>query len=216
MHEILYSFFKGIAFGFTMAAIPGPIFFLIIQRTLSEGILTGLFCGMGAITADTVYALIAAVGLSFIMEFLLAYQAWITFLGGFFLMYLAYTTYHRKPKYHNVPAGTGKLITAWLSTFLLTMSNPVTIVSYCLVFASMGLDTVDENRTALFALVGGVLLGAASVFVILLSCLKYFRKHISLDKLILVNKIAAVALFFFAFGTLIKSYNMFSSGACRL
>jgi threonine/homoserine/homoserine lactone efflux protein len=209
MYDMIYSFGKGLAFGFTMAAIPGPIFFLIIQRTLNEGLLTGLCCALGAITADTVYALIAAVGLTFIMQFLLAHQALITFVGGLFLLYLAYTTYKRTVRYQSSLEAPGKqkLFTAWASTFLLTMSNPVTIVSYCLIFASLGFDALNQNKAALFALVGGVLVGATSVFVILISFLKYFRQHISVSKLQFINKGAAILLFCFGIATLVKSLN---------
>src|SRR5271168_167913 len=93
MDILIIALLKGLVFGFTMAIIPGPIFFLIIQRTLNDGALIGFLCGLGAVTADVVYALIAAVGLTIVMQYLLTYQPIIVLLGGIFLLYLGTKTY---------------------------------------------------------------------------------------------------------------------------
>lgn len=202
------TFIKGFVFGVTMAAIPGPIFFLIIQRTLTEGALIGLACGLGAITADTAYALIAAIGLSFVMQFLVAYQTWITLAGGLFLVYLGIVTSNRKPSYQTAMVQSDKLITAWLSTFLLTITNPVTVISYCVIFAGFGVEAVD-NRQLIFSLVGGVIIGAASVVTALVGFLLYFRKKLSNATITTINKISGVILIIFGLIAVLKSLKCF-------
>ena len=209
MYILLLAFLKGLAFGITMAAIPGPIFFLIIQRTLADGALTGLVCGLGAITADTAYALIAAIGLSFIMQFLTTYQTWITFAGGLFLLYLGITTSYRKPTYQSAVVQNNKLITAWFSTFLLTLTNPVTVISYCIIFAGLGIDTVHHNRGAIFCLVAGVITGAASVVIILVSFLSYFRQKLSTSTIRTINKGAGIILIVFGIIAILQSVMCF-------
>ncbi len=184
---------KGIVFGISMAIIPGPIFFLIIQRTLNDGAFVGLLCGLGAITADCLYALIAVAGLTIIAHYLLAYQSLIVLLGGLFLIYLGITTYirHIEPLNENVITTSGKFH-AWFSTFLLTLTNPVTIISYTVIFG--GLDVASNTLASSLALVFGVIIGALLVVVCLLGTLTYFRRQISLHTLSLINKVAGVLL----------------------
>ena len=55
---------RGFLLGFAVAASPGPIFFLCVRRTLTQGRLTGLFSGFGVATADGFYAAIATFGVA--------------------------------------------------------------------------------------------------------------------------------------------------------
>lgn len=69
-------FLKGIILGFSIAAPVGTIGVLSVRKTLQFGRLSGLFSGLGAAAADTVYGVIAAFGLTLISSFLLAGQFW--------------------------------------------------------------------------------------------------------------------------------------------
>ena len=89
-------FLKGIVLGFSIAAPVGPIGILCIRRTLQFGRFSGLFSGLGAAAADVVYAVIAAFGLTFISNFLIAGQFWFQLIGGFFLIYLGWKTFFGK------------------------------------------------------------------------------------------------------------------------
>lgn len=63
-------FLKGIILGFSIAAPVGPIGILCIRKTLQFGRLSGLFSGLGAAMADSIYAIFAAFGLTFISDLL--------------------------------------------------------------------------------------------------------------------------------------------------
>lgn len=193
MNLLIIALIKGLVFGITMAIIPGPIFFLIIQRSLSDGIITGFLCGLGAITADALYALTAAIGLTIVAHYLLAYQSIIVLFGGLFLLYLGFTTYNRRiePLAEKV-ISKNRGLSAWFSTFLLTLTNPVTIISYTVIFA--GLDVTSASLATSLALVFGVILGALLVVMVLIGFLAYFRGKISLYTLSVINKIAGVLL----------------------
>ena len=73
---------RGFAFGFAIAAAPGPIFFVCLRRTLVKGWLSGLFSGFGVATADGVYAAIAAFGLGAITSALTGERRWLALAGG--------------------------------------------------------------------------------------------------------------------------------------
>lgn len=61
---------------------------LVIRRTLAAGRATGVLSGLGAATADAIYASIAAFGLTFVSGFLIAQQLGLRLAGGLFLCYL--------------------------------------------------------------------------------------------------------------------------------
>jgi threonine/homoserine/homoserine lactone efflux protein len=201
MHIVMSSLLKGMAFGVAMAAVPGPIFFLIVQRTLAEGALLGFLCALGAICADAIYALVAVIGLTFIMQFLLAYQSMLAILGGFFLIYLGITTLFKKVHLRAVTVRDTGLFGAWASTLFLTLANPVTMISYCVMFSALGVG-VDDHVGAAFSLVGGVVFGALVVIILLITFLSFFRKRMTARALNILNKIAAVILMGFGVAAL--------------
>jgi len=205
MYTWFSYFLKGLVFGFTMAAIPGPIFFLIIQRTLTNGPLAGLFCGLGAVTADTVYALVAVLGLSFVMQLLISYQMWLMLVGGLFLLYLGVSTFRRTITTSTQVLQDKNLVSLWLSTFLLTLTNPVTIISYCVLFAGLGIGAADNMLISTLTLVSGVIVGALSVVIMLISFLSYFGKNLSPYALKLINKTAGVLLVGFGTAACVRS-----------
>ena len=90
-------FIKGLIIGISIAAPVGPIGVLCIQRTLAGGTLYGISTGFGAATADAIYGLIAAFGLTFISHFLVEQQNWFRFLGGIFLCYLGVRAFLSRP-----------------------------------------------------------------------------------------------------------------------
>lgn len=77
---------KGILIGFAMAIPLGPIGIICIRKTLTEGRLRGLIIGLGAATADLLYACIAAFGLTIISDTLNSQRIWIRLIGGALLL----------------------------------------------------------------------------------------------------------------------------------
>ena len=211
MNTIVTVLLKGLAFGVTMAMIPGPIFFLIVQRTLAEGAATGFLCGLGAVTADATYALVAAIGLTFIMKFLLSYQALLSLLGGLFLIYLGIITFFQQPSEEQVDVKDTRLVSAYFSTFFLTIANPVTILSYCIMFAGLGIESASQNFLTAVSLVLGVILGSMFVISLLVIFLRRFKKQLSNKTLILICKSAGIILIGFGiaaiFGGAVSYYH---------
>ena len=154
-------FIRGLVIGFAIAAPVGPIGMLVIRRTLAEGRLLGLLTGMGAAVADSLYGCVGAFGLTFISSFLMGYAFWTKLIGGVFLIYLGINTFRAKPKEEN--AGNSKVhyATAFISTLLLTLTNPATILSFMAVFAGLGLGTKGGDYGAAGIVVAGVFVGSA-------------------------------------------------------
>lgn len=156
-------FAQGVIFGLAIAAPVGPIGILTIRRTLVGGLLVGLLSGLGAATADAIYGTVAVLGLTAVSAFLIQHQPTLQLVGGLFLLYLGIQTI-RKPVNNSqliIDNSQLKIFPAFLSTLLLTLSNPITILSFTAVFAGFGLGSQTEGGGNGFMLVAGVFLGSA-------------------------------------------------------
>jgi threonine/homoserine/homoserine lactone efflux protein len=188
---------KGIVIGFSIAAPVGPIGVLCIRRTLSNGWASGLISGLGAATADAIYGGIAGFGLTFISNFLVSQEAWLRLVGGVFLCYLGTRTFLSKAS--ELPGDAKKigLMGDYASTFLLTLTNPLTIISFAAVFAGLGLGTSPGDYLSAVFLVSGVFFGSVLWWFLLSGGIGLFRVKFSLAGLQWVNKFSGVIIAFF-------------------
>lgn len=190
---LLIIFLKGIFIGFGMAVPIGPIGILCIRRTLSEGRLRGLIVGLGAATADLLYGCIAAFGLTFISDTLISQRIWIRLVGGVLLLFLGIRTYRKKPVDPDIPVNTVGFLKSYLTSFLITITNPLTVFAFIAVFAALGLG----HEATIFsgsALVIGVFLGSFLWFLSLSSGAVLFRKKLDKVGLKWVNRIAGILI----------------------
>ena len=154
-------FARGLLIGFAIAAPVGPIGMLVIRRTLTDGRLLGLLTGLGAAVADALYGCVGAFGLTFISSFLMGYTFWTKLIGGLFLLWLGISSFRAKPREDSTDAPKVRYLTAFLSTLVLTLANPATILSFMAVFAGLGLGTNAGDYGAAGLVVLGVITGSA-------------------------------------------------------
>src|SRR5258708_16857319 len=132
-------FARGSILGFSIAAVVGPIGLLCIRRTLSAGYGIGFVSGLGAATADASYAAIAGFGVPAVAAVLVDQRLWLRVVGGVFLVYLALRTLRAVPAERSADARAAglRLAGAYSSTLALTLSNPMTILSFAGIFAGV-------------------------------------------------------------------------------
>ncbi|OQY33407.1 MAG: lysine transporter LysE [Anaerolineaceae bacterium 4572_5.2] len=185
---------QGMIIGFAIAAPVGPIGVLCIQRSLNRGLLYGLASGLGAASADAVYGLIAAFGLTLISDFFVTQQTPLRLAGGIFLLYLGAKLFLKAQDDSSVSSASESLSGAYLSTFFLTLTNPMTILSFTLIFAGAGIaDTGGDYRSA-GLLVLGVFLGSAAWWFLLSVGSSYFQDRMDARKLRWVNRVAGLVV----------------------
>ena len=188
---------KGLIIGLSIAAPVGPIGVLCIRRTLAEGRLSGFSSGMGAATADATYGIIAAFGLTSISSFLIGQQTWLRLIGGLFLCYLGIKTFITKPSDKTISSNKRGLIGNYLSTFLLTITNPMTIISFTAVFAGLGIGTIQTDYWSSLILVVGVFLGSGLWWLTLSTIVHFFGNRFNTKGLTWVNKVSGIVIFIF-------------------
>jgi threonine/homoserine/homoserine lactone efflux protein len=192
---------KGVAAGFAIAAPVGPIGLLCIRRTLSDGKLAGLVSGLGAATADLIYGLIAATGIGALNAWLLHWASGLSIAGAVFLIVLGIHIWRERPGLESAAARKGGLGASFGSTFLLTLTNPMTIVSFAGMMAGLG-AMMASSKAAPFSLAAGVFLGSAAWWLALSTTTDLIRHRLSHESLRWVNRAAAAILIGFGLNTL--------------
>ncbi len=190
----LSFFVRGLLIGLSIAATVGPMCFLCIQRTLNRGQLYGLVSGLGIATADAVYGSIAAFGLTLITNFLVSEQQWIRLIGGLFLIYLGLKTILTRPAERAALARANGYLGAYVSTFLLTLTNPLTILSFAAIFAGIGVGSAGKSVVTATAVVLGVFAGSTLWWIILISGISLLRKKFTPQWLLWINRISGAII----------------------
>jgi threonine/homoserine/homoserine lactone efflux protein len=193
---------RGFVLGFTIAAAVGPISLLVIRRTLAEGRVVGLASGLGVATADGTYGAIAAFGLTAVTDLLIDWRRPLGLIGGTFLLWLAWRTAKTEPgEAANVANGGRRgLPGAYLSILGLTLTNPMTILSFGALF--IGLGVTGGNLAGATLLTLGVFAGSSAWWVLLTTILGALRsrvtrswmRRINIGSGLLIGAFALVAL----------------------
>jgi len=190
--------------GFSIAAPVGPIGVLCIRRTLASGRAVGFASGLGAATADAVYGCVAGFGLTFVSGALIGGQSWLRLVGGLFLCYLGVRSFLTRPAEGLAPAEGAGLAGAYVSTFVLTLTNPMTILSFAAVFAGLGIADTRGGYGSAALLVVGVFTGSALWWLGLSGVVSLFRARLSVHVLWWVNRISGVVIFGFGLAAILS------------
>lgn len=199
-----YFILKGLILGFSIAAPVGPIGLLCINKTLQQGKLSGFLSGMGAASADMIYGCIAAFGLTAISNVLIKQAFYIKFFGGLFLCYLGIKVFLSAKKGEAKDVKSTGLLSDYFSTFVLTITNPMTIISFTAVFAGLGIVSAAKNFTNSSFLVLGVFIGSALWWLLLSFIAEFVGKKSDEKFLGIVNKFSGIIILSFGIFALIK------------
>lgn len=157
---LLEAFLKGVAVGAVIAFPVGPVGALCVRRTLVEGRLAGIVSGLGAAAGDTLFGIVAAFGLGFVSRWLLDYRSWLTAGGACFLLILGALAIFGEPPGGTAPDDRRNLLGDFVSTFLLTLANPLTILVVFGIFAALGFAGAQAPLGHAAMLVLGVCAGS--------------------------------------------------------
>ncbi len=185
---------EGILIGFVVAVPVGPLGLLCINRALALGALCGLASGLGVATADALAAAIAALGITLISGFLVEHQTALRLLGGIFLCYLGYKIYRTRPRSEALPSNVTGLFSAYATTFVLTFSNPITILSFVAIYAGWGVESLRGHYLGAAVLSLGVFLGSSLWWLIMFVGLSLFPDVVSARVLGVVHKVSGAIL----------------------
>jgi len=200
----LYHIIQGILIGLVVAVPVGPLGLLCINRSLMLGALAGLASGLGVASADALAAGIAALGISFVSDFLIEQQFLLRLIAGIFLCVLGYRIYRTEPVAKVPTISTNGLLSAYATTFFLTFSNPVTILSFIAIYAGWHVPTLHGHYLAAALLMLGVFIGSGLWWIALFAGLTLFRWRISNGFLTAIHRVSGVVIVGFGLAVLLS------------
>jgi len=191
---IVIFFIKGLIIGFSLALPVGPIALLCIRRTLARGPAAGIFSGLGAACADLIFGAIAGFGVSAVADFLVEHQVALRLVGGVFLCYLGVRIFTSVPKERLARSEDSGILRYFVSAFVLTLTNPLTLFAFAAIFATSGVGLSSDAYFSVALLVLGVFCGSALWWLILCGVVSIFHRTISLRGIQIVNRISGTLI----------------------
>ena len=204
----IYFIIKGILIGISVSAPLGPIGVLCIQRTLNKGFKSGLISGIGAASADIIYAIIAGFSITFISDFLIENQNYIRIIGGMFLIFIGAKIFTSNPakQIRKLRTKGNNYYKDYITSFLVTVSNPITILAFGAIFASFNMVEKGSGTFPIIILVVTVFSGAILWWLSLISIVTIFKSRIRLRNLLWINRVTGILIIIFALFVIISVF----------
>jgi threonine/homoserine/homoserine lactone efflux protein len=200
---------KGFIIGIFVSAPVGPIGLLCMQRTLNRGRAHGFATALGATSSDLIYAIIAVFSMSFIIDFIEEYHFVLQIIGSIIVFLFGLYTYLSNPvkKLTKFNLEKKNHVQDFLTSFGLTITNPLVIFLFIALFARFSF--VTENTTFWQNIVGicFILLGAFFWWVLLVSSVNFFRNRFNPRRLYVVNQ--STGVIFMALAVVSLGYTLF-------
>ena len=137
MIEILKALLVGVVAGIPL----GPIFVMVVQRTLCHGRKAGVMVGLGAAAGDMVYAAVGLLTLSLVQRFVEEHQGLIMLLGGVLIALVGIGMMRREVSVELPPDR--RNLSPWtcaLQAFVSTLSNPAALALILAMLAGLGVN----------------------------------------------------------------------------
>ena len=200
MPTLVTLFARTFVIGIAVAAPVGAMGVLCIQRTLSAGWRFGMATGLGIATADGIYAAVAAFGVSALAATLVAWQTPLRVVGGIALVALGIRAALQPAAECDgetaVSLDSRAAARLYTSAVGLTLTNPLTIMAFGAIFATVGLGAQPTPGSALVA-TAGVATGSLSWWTVLVTVVAFTRRQVGSGVLASLNRVSGAVIVVF-------------------
>ena len=197
----------GVVIGVAVAAPIGPINLMAIRNTLTHGFWAGLFTGTGAVLGDGTFAVFAAFGITAVSEFIIGYATWIQAVGGIILTAVGLRIMLSKPQVTGLNGEVKRLQPGALvvSTYVLTITNPATMMGFLAIFGGVGnLVSRPGDYAGAGVMVAAVMFGSFLWWLTVSWFASLFRRRIAENGLRVVNLVSGAVIVCFGLGIFVK------------
>lgn len=206
-------FLKGVLVALAVSVPMGAVSLLGVQRTITNGRYSGIMTGLGAILADAIFGIIAAFGLTVLASLIDAHKDGLSIFGAILLLYVGINIFFSKP-----PGGLiveirlppildklngvkdfifdekKSLSNYFISGFLLTITNPLTLVAMLALLAWFGIDEAKSDVAGTLQVVAGLIAGSIIWWAGLIAVVSFLESKIKIPPFKVVNKIFGAIL----------------------
>ena len=205
---------RGLFVGFLASITLGPVCVMCIQRTLSKNRLSGLFSGLGAATADTIFAISAYFFVAVISGFIESNIQIIKIIGGVCIIGVGIHFFLKNPvvQIRRNRAGKSNLGQDYASTFVLTLTNPGIVLWQLVMFSALGVSAGEagtEGPSEVMTgcqMVLGFFCGAVAWWLILVGFVGLFRRNFRPRYLLWMNRIAGAIITLLGVAAIISAF----------
>lgn len=202
-------FLSYIILGLSLAAPIGPVNAAQMDKGIRSGFFQSWILGLGALTADIIYMLIVYMGVSRFLETPFM-QTFLWLFGFFVLLYTGIETImgagKLEMKQNRNAESTGK---SFLSGFLMSISNPLTILFWLGIYGSVLAKTATTYGTSQLVLYSfAIILGLVLWDVTMASISSAFKKLLTTKLLTIISLLSGLSLIGFALYFGIKAVNV--------
>jgi threonine/homoserine/homoserine lactone efflux protein len=207
--DYLVLIFAGVIMGLIAAVPIGPVNLICIRRSFAFGPVNGFVSGLGAAFGDGVFAAITFFGLTWIAQLIQSYDPIIEVIGGALLVWFGVHTVlapmaGKVDDNDKSDTGASTLIRAIASTFVLTITNPATLIAFASMFASFrGLVGGANSFVDAEFVVAGVVGGSAGWWLALTTVIGLFHTRITDRTVRIINRGSGALVAMFGLAVLI-------------
>ena len=195
--EFWIYFVKGVVAGFIIAMPVGPVAIMCVHRTLIQGALYGYISGIGAAAGDTVFGAIAAFGLGFLADDLMAHNEIFRLVGGAILCLLGVRGMFSRRLPDPAADDRRSYFGDGASAFFVTLTNPITLVSFAAVLAALNIHGVTDHVRWSISLTSGVFTGAVAWWILLTTVTRGLRSRMTDKRLLWVTRATGALIILF-------------------
>jgi len=193
--KLMNVFLSYILLGLSLAAPIGPINAAQIDRGIRNGFMHSWFIGVGAVLADGVYMLIVYIGVVRFLETPMV-QTFLWLFGCFVLMYTGIESLMNAGKVHlQHERGKEPLFKSFLSGFLMSISNPLTILFWLGIYGSVLAKTAATyDKTELILYSSAIFIGLLLWDITMAGVSSSFRNFLTNRLLVFISAVSGLSL----------------------
>ena len=187
----LLTIIHGLAIGILVSAPMGPIGMLCIQRTLNKGRVSGLCTGIGAALSDFIYALLAGLGMSIIIDFVEDYEAQLQLIGSAVLLGFGIYIARKNPAKALRARKKGKqkkdYVQDLATGFLFTFSNPLILFLIIGLYARFNFPAAEFTWADYLIGYISIIIGALAWWLTITYFVNKVRGHFNVRSMWIIN-----------------------------
>ena len=189
------AFLSYILLGLSMAAPIGPINAAQIDRGIRNGFMHAWLLGIGAVLADVIYMLVVYIGVVNFLEAPLV-QLFLWVFGCFVLVYSGFESIKNAGKINLLYTRNKEPLTkSFISGFLMSISNPLTILFWLGIYGSILAKTVNAYETGHLVLYSsGIFIGILLWDITMAGVSSSFRNFLTSRLLVIISLLSGLSL----------------------
>ena len=198
-------FFKGYLTGLILQLAIGPVFLIILNIALEYGFLYGMFAVAGVVIVDYFYIILAIFGVGKLLE-ASRYRKVFSNISSVVLIFFGFVLIRKGILLNldeNIEIKQLTILKSFGSTFLLTLSSPLTIVFWTSIFTNKSMEyDLTKDELIIFGIAAGF--ATVSFLSILVMILSLLDKMIPAIVIKILNIVVGVILVSFGTKRIIK------------